>query len=343
MKLRSRLRLFYQFIRFPAFAFSAMLPLLGAATISPTLAGRQIIGLIGVAFAFHNFGYVLNDIRDLPIDRSQPSRTESPLVQGIIRPGQALFFVLLQLPLAFALTWWSGGGRLAYLCLGLGFVLSAFYDLWGKRLPFPPLADLLQGFGWAALLLVGSAVLTNQFTHLTIALAMFIVFYIVLINGVHGSVRDLANDMKFGLYTTAMLLGARPGDDAQLIIPKRLIIYAYTLQVLLLALLFLPLMRNDFGYELAAWNITLALLIIFSFQCWRWLGIILGAGKTHSEINRAVQFYLVFSVSTLVILFVFYLHPLFLSALLLVTLGPLLPTQWWSQRIGRLAAFFNGR
>ena len=339
MKQWPRLRIFYQFIRFPAFAFSAMLPLLGAVTVTASLAGWQIMGLIGVAFAFHNFGYVLNDIRDLPIDRTQPSRARSPLVQGIIGSEQAIVFVILQVPLAFALSGWLGGGRLAYLFLGSGFLFSAFYDLWGKRLPWPPLADLLQGFGWAALLWWGSAVFTTTFTPLTITLSLFIVFYIVLVNGVHGSLRDLANDMKYGLYTTAMLLGARPSEDGCLIIPKRLIIYAYTLQTLLLALLFLPLMRNDFGYELAAWALTLGLLLIFSFQCWRWLGVILSADKTHSEINKAVQSYLVFSLSMLVILFVFYLSPLALSALLLVSLGPLLPTKWWARGMKKVTTF----
>ena len=51
--------------------------------------------------------------------------------------------------------------------------------------------------------------------------------YILLVNGVNSSLRDLANDFAFGARTTAIWLGARPFPPEQFTIPNRLRIYAY--------------------------------------------------------------------------------------------------------------------
>jgi 4-hydroxybenzoate polyprenyltransferase len=205
----NRLWHIYRFIRFSALGATAILPLLGAASVAPRIEPALLLGLLAAALLFHCFAYVLNDVIDLPIDRLEPQRATFPLVRGMVSPAQALAFALAQVPLAFALTAWLGGGPAAFGALALAFALMAVYNLWGKRAPFPPLTDLAQGLGWAALLVYGAA-LAGPPAPLTAALAAFEVVFILLINGVHGPLRDLANDLRCGARTTAILLGARP-------------------------------------------------------------------------------------------------------------------------------------
>lgn len=239
----------YRFIRFSALGATAILPLLGAASVSPRPSVGLLCGLLAAALLFHCYAYVLNDVIDLPIDRCEPQRATFPLVRGLVRPQHALAFALAQIPLLFALTAWLGGGASAQAALAAALLLMAAYNLWGKRTPFPPLIDLAQGLGWAALVVYGAALVGTP-TPLTGALAIFEVVFIMLINGVHGPLRDLANDLRCGARTTAILFGARPVAAEQqdlkpqapsVFIPPALTVYALTLQLLLAGLLALPL------------------------------------------------------------------------------------------------------
>src|SRR5438067_7053654 len=145
------------FIRFSALGGTLILPLLGAASVGGRLPMGRMLGLLAVAVLFHAFAYVLNDVVDLPVDRTEPRRVLSPLVRGAVTPGQAVAFALGMVPPAFGLTLWSAAGARALVALATAFLCLAAYDLWGKRGAFPPLTDLIQGVGWAALLLGGAA------------------------------------------------------------------------------------------------------------------------------------------------------------------------------------------
>ena len=326
-KLSRVLDALLQFIRFPAFGFTAMLPLLSADTTGQPLTARQMLGIIGVALAFHSFCYVLNDVIDLPLDRTQALRMDAPLVRGLIRPGSALAFALLQVPVALIVTAWMGGGRESYVALSVGFVLMAAYNLLGKRTALPPVTDVIQGVAWGAMVFFGAGLRPGSITSLTVYLFAFVVMYIILINGVHGSLRDLTNDLTWGMRSTAILLGARPRNAEQLVIPPRLRLYAYTLQVFTLGLLFWPLFENLFGYSPVAWAATLIALLLLSARCLHILAMILSPNTRQADLARAVGAYLFASLSSLVVLFALHLEPERLIVLLIACLVPLLPNR----------------
>ena len=321
------------FIRFPAFGFTAMLPLLGAATVSPHLTPQQMLGLVAVAFAFHCFSYVLNDVVDLPVDRTQPLRAGAPLVRGAIRPWQALVFALSQAPLALVITIWLEGEGRSIGALGAAFALMAVYNLWGKRAILPLVTDVAQGMAWGGLVLYGASLRSGHLTPveqaslcpLTLNLFAIVVVYIVLINGVHGSLRDLDNDLKWGMRTMATLLGARPRSAAQLAIPRRFAIYAWALQALLAGLLLLPLVQNAFGYAPIAWVITLAAVLLFTARSLRLFATIVANSGDRAERVSAIGPYLFASLSGLVALFALYLDRELLAVLLVACIAPLLP------------------
>ncbi|WP_129633368.1 UbiA family prenyltransferase [Candidatus Oscillochloris fontis] len=221
----------YRFTRFSAFGATAVLPLLGAGSVNPELSLRDSLRLLGVAACFHSFAYIHNDVCDLELDRSQPLRTDYPLVRGDLAPGTALVLALSAIPAAFSLSQGRGGrGYLAAAC-----VLMAVYNRWGKACPFPPLTDLVQALGWASLIAYGAEAGGARPNRLTHSLIGYEILLILMVNGVHGALRDLSNDAACGAQTTAIMLGAS-ASPAGLRIGSGLLSYAGVLQAALLAL-----------------------------------------------------------------------------------------------------------
>lgn len=231
-----RLQALGLFVRLSALGLTVALPLVGAATVSPALPAGAAAGVVAVALGFHLFAYLLNDVVDLPIDRHEPRRAVSPLVQGTVSPGVALAVggggAVVALGVAVG---WGAGGRRGPAALVLALGLMAAYDLWGKRSPVPWLLDLVQGLGWGALFLYGAAV-RGPWTALTGWLFAFWTVFIVLANGVHGGLRDLANDARCGARSTAVAMGARAGGDGRVVVPRRMIAYAWALHGALVGL-----------------------------------------------------------------------------------------------------------
>lgn len=224
------------FLRLSALGVTGMIPFLGAASGATDLPlhWRAIVTLVTVAVSYHIFGFVINDVVDLPIDRTAAGRWPSPLVRGTVRPAVALGLALAQVPIALALAWW-GAGRQGLAAIVAACVLGTAYNLWGKRAAIPPVTDLVQGLAWAALAGFGATVAGGR-GPATGWLLAFLTVYMVLASGVHGSIRDLRNDVRYGVRSTAVFLGARPGPGRALILSRRLIVYALILQGVLTCL-----------------------------------------------------------------------------------------------------------
>ena len=280
VNMRHFIAALYRFTRYRYFFYTAMLPLLGAASVSTYITTyKTLLTLLCVALAYHTFAYVLNDIIDLPIDKNVPSRANYPLVCGQISTKQALFFALMQILLVFWLTIWQGGGIRANVLIGAGFLFMSCYNLLGKHCFFPPLTDLVQGLAWGLLVLYGAVMVHNQITDLTMIIFAFEILFIIYVNGAPGGIRDLNTDLKNGAYTTPIFLGVRVDDDCRLVaVPGRFTAYAMILYSILIGLILLTLARNDVGYDPLAWNITFSTilaLLIFSFVLtWKMLSLL---------------------------------------------------------------------
>jgi 4-hydroxybenzoate polyprenyltransferase len=242
----------YRLGRFSALSFSLMLPLLGASTADlPRTAPWRLAGLLAVGLVFHIFAYVLNDVIDLPLDCTEPLRADSPMVLGLVRRSDALVLALVQVPLVFLVHAWLGGGIAAALALLCALGLMAIYDVFGKRIAFPPLSDAVQGLAWAALAAYGTFASGGILTGRSGVLLALVFVYVLMINGVHGGLRDLVNDAHHGARTTALFLGGGGVGLERLAIPRGLLVYALALQGLLLGISLLWLWRysaNESGW-----------------------------------------------------------------------------------------------
>lgn len=257
--------------------FSLLLPLLGAASVRRDLSTGDIASLAAIGLCFHVFAYVLNDVVDLPIDRTQPRRRHDPLVRGAIRPGQALALALATVPLGVAVTLAPplGAGGAAVLALLIGFGCMAIYDLYGKRAAFPPLTDAVQGVAWGSLVLVGARSVGGAATALTWLAAAHAALFILLINGIHGGLRDLPNDLARGARTTAIAFGARPRPDGGIDVPPAVVAFALTVTALVLAVDAAGLWRNAFGYAPATRGLMLAVFGALAVAAVALLGVVL--------------------------------------------------------------------
>ena len=264
--IKRRLYALYLFTRFSVIGFSAMLPLFGAATAVGRLTVAQIIGLLGIGITFHCFAYVLNDVIDLPVDRKEPLRADYPLVRGVVSRSTALAFALLQIPIAYVLLAVLGGTGLAYMWLTLSLVFLAAYNCWGKRCFCPFLTDFVQGCGWSALAICGASALSQTVWPLMLVPFVFFTVYVIMINGVHGSLRDLPNDFAQGVRSMAIQLGSRPKTNGGVYVSRRLKVYALVLQVLLSSVAILPVMYSWLSYRsmvsITAGILTVAVLIL---------------------------------------------------------------------------------
>ena len=126
------------------------------------------------------------------------------------------------------------------------------YNIYGKRLAFPPLGDAVQGVAWSALALYGVLAAGEPLNASAAALASLIFVYILLINGVHGGVRDVENDHRRGARTTALYLGARADGSGRVILPRSFVVYGLALQTLMLVISLAAVVRNWAGYGSSA-------------------------------------------------------------------------------------------
>jgi 4-hydroxybenzoate polyprenyltransferase len=219
----------YLTIRVSILGFTLLLPLLGAISAQRTLTTLSTWALIAVGISFHVFGSVLNDVVDLPIDRTEPMRADSPLVRGVIRRSGALWLALLQVPFGFAWALLASAGPRELVLLGAAFAGVAIYDVFGKRCRWPLLTDVVESIGFCALVLFG-AYLVGEPREDTPWLLGIVFVYVLMMTGVHGSVRDLANDHAHGAQTTAIWFGTRPAEESAVRLSGALIIYAFVLQ-----------------------------------------------------------------------------------------------------------------
>ena len=219
------------FLRFEYLSVAVIFPLMGSATAPKPLTGFHLLGILGGAVAFHIYVSLLNDIIDLPLDRTNPARAAYPLVSGRISRSTALAITLIQIPIAAAIIYWQSGPSAAYLAMTLALSMMTIYNIWGKRSSFPPAIDVIQGIGFSSLVLYGAA-LTGGLTPLSWLAFTLGVLWMVIIN-LLGGLRDLHSDLAFGVNTTPIYFGMRPYGKEETL-PTFVPYYGYSLHLLMM-------------------------------------------------------------------------------------------------------------
>jgi hypothetical protein len=216
------------------------------------------------------------------------------------------------------------------------------YDLGGKRSIIPPLTDLALGLACGLMALYGALITHAGGTEFTGIVVVFVTLFVTMMNGVHGSLRDLDNDLASGMRSTAILFGTHQTTEG-LVIPRALRAYSLTLHALMVGVLLMPLGLNWFAYDTQALTITALAVISLNGAA-----LLLGLESVRLPPQRwkmifAGTWQLVLILSSLLTLFAFYLDP---QALVVISAAYILPTLssgWLYTALGQATAHVAAR
>jgi 4-hydroxybenzoate polyprenyltransferase len=319
---------FLVLIRFATTGITIVMPMLGAIGASRYLTLHQIVGIICIGLSWHIFAHVSNDVVDLELDKNQPDRSDSPLVSGRVKPRQALTLALAQIPISLLITVWLSHSAVAYVYWLIAFAFMGIYNIWGKKLRLSLLTDFIQGCSWASLGLYGSAVVGSLPTVLNLGLFVYLVGFILMASGIHGTVRDLPNDLTHNKKTTAMLFGAKPNSIGDVTLPVGLKIYGAFIQLWLHASVLVPLFANWFRYDTLEWGVTFIFEAMLILSAWCLLAQIPWTINNFPKLYQVGLYHLLVSYLSLLILYTFYMGLPMLFLLLAFIILPLFTINW---------------
>ncbi len=271
-----------RFTRTRYFGFTVMMIIPGPALMmepKPLL----VLGLLVVAACFHLYAYVPNGLIDYRADQTRRLHAGDPPTKMGITPEQAAAWAWVAVLVAFLallhlVEFKPFDKPWPLLFFGVAVLLMWLYDLCGKRFPYPFIRDLIQGLAWGSLSLVGGFLIESTqrpevFWFFPIAMGLYGMFFILLLNGIHGGLRDLVADKAAGHVTTAIFFGARPVNGS---VPEKgvegtwtVATFAFVVHTLQLALAasFIWQRYDAFAPHWGVAAAALALLSAFSYWC----------------------------------------------------------------------------
>ncbi len=199
--------------------------------------GKTIALLLCIGAAAHIFGFGLNDIVDKDIDKHASYRSDSPLVSGKYKIQGAWVVVLLQLPIMF-ICYHVGGdhARKFYgdVFLLLSILLSVVYNSFSKKgFVKKWIAEISLALSITFLCLAGSYMYKYEVSVPTVLFAGSFGLVLLSVNSLGSGLKDLKTDLEAGGKSFVIENGARMIGEDQIFIPRRLKIFGFALQCLL--------------------------------------------------------------------------------------------------------------
>lgn len=243
----------------------------------------DILLLAGLGASAHIFGFGLNDIVDLSIDKNADYRKDSPLVSGKMSIGVAWIIVLFQLPLMFILYHVNGNHEMKItgdIILLVSILLSSVYNFFSKKgLVKRWMAELSLAASIGFLCLAGSYLYDFKISTASILFSSAFALVLLSINSLGSGLKDLKTDLQAGGKSFVIENGARMIGADQIFISSKLKVYGVMVQLLILI--------NIFFYHFTLHLLNLYSLIPFLFWL---LGLLylqhLLSQKTFTMLNK---------------------------------------------------------
>ena len=275
-----------------------------------------IMFLIG--FLFHLFFFVLNEIKDVTIDKTSQALSKKPLVEGSIKLNNAklvvissVAIILLSTPIFFF--------RQSHVLIPISivaFILGGIYDTYGKRIPH---ADYFIAAMMFFIALYGGYSISYDigvFPYIIATLA----FIQMLINNIIAGLKDVDHDFIAGGKSTPIRLNVKV-DGKQFIVSKKFISYVSILKIIHTFFIFIPFYIGLI--PIINWILTTIMIMVFLsvFFMMRFLTI-----KTfdREKIMRYIGFHEMFAFMAIPFLlfpFIGLITTLFLAAFPVLWLG----------------------
>ena len=223
--------------------------------------GLFILFIIGCLS--HIFGFVLNDILDIKIDKISKELTIRPLVSGKITRKKAFYLAFLSLIISFILSVFFYENMSSFIIilsiLILANIFAIIYNILSKKYPG---MDFFVAGAVFFLILFGASTIGTPTT-----LAWIVAFIgglqVLFMNLINGTIKDIDHDEKGMANTLAIKLGVR-GKDGRIVIPLSFKIIGYLIETCRVFLIFIPFIFLNHPYD--AWQIfVIFVLIIITF------------------------------------------------------------------------------
>jgi 4-hydroxybenzoate polyprenyltransferase len=247
--------------RFFNMGLTGIAPVLGAVSMwninHISLEGITILFLIGCLS--HIFGFVLNDVIDIRIDKLSNELTTRPIVSGRITRKKAFYFAIFCMILSFLLSIFFYNGLDDFLILLLfliiAYILATIYNIIGKK--YPGMDCFVAGAVFFLILFGASTIGTP--TSLAWVVSLIGGTQVLFMNMINGSIKDIDHDSRGRVKTLATKLGART-IKGRIILPSLLKGIGYLIESWRVILLFIPFMFLSHPYYV--WQIGLLCIII---------------------------------------------------------------------------------
>lgn len=298
---------------------TAVAPVLGALSMwnVGSLSLWKLIILFIIGCLAHIYGFVINDVIDIRLDKLSKDLSARPLVRGSITRKRAAVFAVSCMIVSFLLSFVFFSNPLRYLIIAfilvIAYFLATIYDIASKKYPG---MDLVVASAIFFLILFGASTIETP-TILAYVVALIGGIQVLFMNMINGAIKDIDHDKEGSANTVAIRLGAKIHAGV-IALPLSFKTTGYLIEIARMALIFFPFVF--LGLSPSLWQ--LALLALFAiatfFSIYRLYCI-----KTfdRTRIRKLIGIIVIFMYAT---------TPIMLSSLnIYIILVALIPPLWF--------------
>lgn len=252
-------------------------PVLGA--LAMWTIGETSLVMLFILFVIgclsHIYGFVLNDVIDVKIDKLSNELTARPLISGTITRKKATYFAIVSMLISWICVIFFYFYRdlqiisfiILLFILIFADLLSTIYNIASKKYPG---MDVFVAGAIFVLIIFGAATVSIEHlfnTPLIWIIALIGAIQVLFMNMINGAIKDIDHDVDGNANTLAIWLGARV-SKGKLNLPLSFKLIGYSIELLRSLLIFSPfiLLKNEFPVNM--WQILsiliLTLLTFFS-------------------------------------------------------------------------------
>jgi 4-hydroxybenzoate polyprenyltransferase len=313
------LRDYVEITRLFNMGLTGVAPVLGALSMwtTGTLSLPQLMVLFFIGCLAHSYGFVLNDVIDLNLDKLSIELISRPLVRGSITRKRAAWFALFCMIGSFILSILFYSGPVQYTILFaillLAYFLATVYDITSKKFPG---MDLFVASAVFFLIIFGAFTIGSP-TRLAWTVAFIGGLQVLFMNMINGAIKDIDHDSEGKAHTLAIWLGAKVHAGI-IALPLSFRTTGYLIEIVRTILIFVPFVF--LGLKPALWQLGLLILFVALtfFSIYHLYSI---KSFDRKRVRKAIG---------IVVIFMYATAPIMLSSLnIYIILVALIPPLWF--------------
>ena len=313
------MRKYLEISRFFNMGLTGVAPVLGA--LSMWNIGETSLLNLAVLFAIgcfsHVYGFVINDIMDVKVDKLSKELLTRPLVSGNITVKKAAIFAVgcMILSFLFSLIFYENLSSYLFLLgiLLVAYLLATVYDFGSKKYPG---MDFFVASAVFFLIIFGAATVGFP-TQLAWVVALIGGLQVLFMNMINGAIKDIDHDAKGMANTLAIKLGAKT-QAGVVTLPAAFKTVGYLVELTRTVLVFIPFIFLSLSYHF----VQIGVLVVLTFFTFFVISKLFSIKRfQRDQIRKHIG---------LIVIFMYTTAPLMLTSLnIYIVLVALIPPFWF--------------